>query len=103
MKLSELREIKTAESPVVGETYTVKSFTITMIDDTMNPGKKRPVVKLDTDKGLIFAPNTIARAIVESDEAGEDIYSQIVGMTFRCKSFMSKRWNKEIVTFEYVD
>ena len=103
MKLSELREIKSAEAPVVGEIYTVKGFTLDMIEDTMNPGKTRPLVKLDTDKGVIFAPNTLAKAIKESADAGEDVEAQVIGQSFKCKEFFSKRWQKKITTFEYVE
>lgn len=103
MKLSELHQNKRAVAPVAGERYTIKSFVLHMAEDGMNQGQLRPVVKMETDKGWIYAPNSFARSIKESLDDGEDVNGMIIGHTVECVQFHSKKWNKDILTFEFID
>ena len=103
MKLSEVREKRSIESPIVGEIYTVKSFTLEMIDDKFHKGEKRPLVKLDTDKGMIFAPNTLSRSIKESIDDGEDVNDILIGAKLKCKQYFNQTYGKNTVIMEFMD
>ena len=103
MKLSEVREKRSIESPVVGEIYTVKSFTLEMVDDKFHKGEKRPLVKLDTDKGMIFAPNTLARSIRESIDDGEDVNDILIGAKLKCKQYLNQTYGKNTIIMEFMD
>lgn len=101
MKLSELKQIKRAESAVVGERYTINGFTMKMVPDRYNEGQDREVVILSTDKGNVYAPNSFARAVIDSVEAGEDVGELINDCTVVCKEIYSKRAGKMIKIFEF--
>lgn len=103
MKLSEVREKRSIESPVVGEIYTVKSFTLEMVDDKFHKGEKRPLVKLDTDKGMVFAPNTFARSVKESIDEGEDVNGILIGAKLKCKQYFNQTYGKNTIIMEFMD
>lgn len=101
MKLSELKQIKRAESAIVGEHYTINGFTLKLVPDRYNDGEDREVVILSTDKGNVYAPTSFARAIIDSISAGEDVYELVNGCTVVCKEIYSKRAGRMIKIFEF--
>lgn len=103
MKLSEAREKRSIESPILGEIYTVKAFTLEMVDDKYHKGDKRPLVKLDTDKGMVFAPNTLARSIKESLDEDEDVHAMLIGAKLKCKQYFNQTYGKNTVIMEFMD
>lgn len=101
MKLKDLKQMKTAVRPVVGERYTINGYEIRVVDDRFNPGEKRELVILSTDKGNIYAPSSFARALLESVDAGERPEDDIIGETVTCREFYSKRASRTITVLAF--
>ena len=105
MNLHQAASIRTASTPVEGELYTINYLSVSYTDDQFNPGKQRVVLILGTDKGSIYAPNSIVRAYMETvEDEGEDAAADcLVGSTVKAVKRVAKKFKKEFLTFEWVD
>ena len=64
--MSMLDVMNHVQKPVVGERYTVNSLELRSVDDKFNPGQRRDVLVMHTDKGAIYATGPMAKAAVEA-------------------------------------
>ncbi len=90
-----MRDIVTRPSrPVVGEIYKVTGMSFSEIDDRFNPGFKRPLLVLHTDKGDIYATTSMAK---EAANDPEDAASVLIGSTLEAYEYRSKATNLDCI------
>lgn len=99
--LREALSMKSAVSPIVGEVYHVTGVSSRIVPDTINGGNRLCVI-LETDKGNIFAPSSIANGYDETVKTeGENVAQEmLVGADLRCVQYFSKKFKKNCVTLE---
>ena len=88
-----------AQKPVVGERYTVNSLELRSVDDKFNPGQRRDVLVMHTDKGAIYATGSMAKAAAEDMRDAETC---LVGKTIIASEYYNNRLNRNLITFNIV-
>lgn len=78
-----------------GQRYKIASITFSMVDDTFNEGKQRPMVQILTPEGeCYYAPSNIARNC--ANVSAEEVQT-LVGMIIECRTYYSNRLRRELV------
>ena len=88
-----------AQKPVIGERYTVNSLELRCVDDKFNPGQRRDVLIMHTDKGAIDATSAMAKAAVEDMTDAEKC---LVGKTIIASEYYNTRLNRNLITFNII-
>ena len=97
--MSMLDVMNHAQKPVVGERYTVNSLELRSIDDKFNPGQRRDVLIMHTDKGAIYATSAMAKAAVEDMADAEKC---LIGKTIVASEYYNTRLNQNLITFSII-
>ena len=97
--MSMLDVMNHVQKPVVGERYTVNSLELRSVDDKFNPGQRRDVLVMHTDKGAIYATSAMAKAAAE-DMA--DAESCLIGKTIIATEYYNARMNRNLITFNII-
>lgn len=87
------------QKPVVGERYTVNALELRSVDDKFNPGQRRDVLVMRTDKGAIYATSAMAKAAA-GDMA--DAEKCLVGKTIIASEYYNTRLNRNLITFNII-
>ena len=88
-----------AQKPVVGERYTVNALELRSADDKFNPGQRRDVLVMHTDKGAIYATGSMAKAAAEDMRDAETC---LVGKTIIASEYYNNRLNRNLITFNII-
>ena len=88
-----------AQKPVVGERYTVNALELRSFDDKFNPGQRRDVLVMHTDKGAIYATGSMAKAAAEDMRDAETC---LVGKTIIAAEYYNTRLNRNLITFKII-
>ena len=88
-----------AQKPVVGERYTVNALELRSVDDKFNPGQRRDVLVMHTDKGAIYATGSMAKAAAEDMHDAETC---LVGKTIIAAEYYNARLNRNLITFNII-
>ena len=88
-----------AQKPVVGERYTVNSLELRSVDDKFNPGQRRDVLVMHTDKGAIYATGSMAKAAAEDMRDAENC---LIGKTVIASEYYNTRLNRNLITFNII-
>ena len=88
-----------AQKPVVGERYTVNALELRSVDDKFNPGQRRDVLVMHTDKGAIYATGSMAKAAAEDMTDAENC---LVGKTVIAAEYYNTRLNRNLITFNII-
>ena len=88
-----------AQKPVVGERYTVNALELRSVDDKFNPGQRRDVLVMHTDKGAIYATSAMAKAAAEDMPDAEKC---LVGKTIIAGEYYNTRLNRNLITFNII-
>ena len=97
--MSMLDVMNHVQKPVVGERYTVNSLELRSVDDKFNPGQRRDVLVMHTDKGAIYATGSMAKAAAEDMRDAENC---LVGKTVIASEYYSTRLNRNLITFNII-
>ena len=97
MSMSEI--MNRAQKPVVGERYTVNSLELRSVDDKFNPGQRRNVLVMHTDKGVIYATSAMAKAAAEDMADAEKC---LIGKTVIASEYYNTRLNRNLITFNII-
>ena len=97
MSMSEI--MNRAQKPVVGERYTVNSLELRSVDDKFNPGQRRNVLVMHTDKGVIYATSAMAKAAAEDMADAEKC---LIGKTIIASEYYNTRLNRNLITFNII-
>ena len=88
-----------AQKPVIGERYTVNALELRSVDDKFNPGQRRDVLVMHTDKGAIYATGSMAKAAAEDMHDAETC---LVGKTVIAAEYYNTRLNRNLITFNII-
>lgn len=97
--MSMLDVMNHVQKPVVGERYTVNALELRSVEDKFNPGQRRDVLVMHTDKGAIYATGSMAKAAVEDMADAEKC---LVGKTVIASEYYNARLNRNLITFSIV-
>lgn len=97
--MSMLDVMNHAQKPIIGERYTVNSLELRSIDDKFNPGQRRDVLVMHTDKGAIYATSAMAKAAAEDMADAEKC---LVGKTIIASEYYNTRLNRNLITFNII-
>lgn len=88
-----------AQKPVIGERYTVNALELRSVDDKFNPGQRRDVLVMHTDKGAIYATSSMAKAAVEDMADAEKC---LIGKTVIATEYYNAKMNRNLITFSII-
>ena len=88
-----------AQKPVVGERYTVNALELRSVDDKFNPGQRRDVLVMHTDKGAIYATGSMAKSAAEDMRDAENC---LIGKTVIASEYYNTRLNRNLITFNII-
>ena len=97
--MSMLDVMNHVQKPVIGERYTVNSLELRSVDDKFNPGQRRDVLVMHTDKGAIYATGSMAKAAAEDMRDAETC---LIGKTVIAAEYYNTRLNRNLITFNII-
>ena len=97
--MSMLDVMNHVQKPVVGERYTVNALELRSVDDKFNPGQRRDVLVMHTDKGSIYATGSMAKAAAEDMRDAENC---LIGKTIIAAEYYNTRLNRDLITFNII-
>ena len=97
--MSMLDVMNHAQKPIVGERYIVNSLELRSVDDKFNPGQRRDVLVMHTDKGAIYATSAMAKAAAEDMADAEKC---LIGKTVIASEYYNTRFNRNLIAFNII-
>ena len=97
--MSMLDVMNHVQKPVVGERYTVNALELRSVDDKFNPGQRRDVLVMHTEKGASYATGSMAKAAAEDMRDAENC---LVGKTVIAAEYYNTRLNRNLITFNII-
>lgn len=97
--MSMLDVMNHVQKPIVGERYTVNALELRSVEDKFNPGQRRDVLVMHTDKGSIYATGSMAKAAAEDMRDAENC---LIGKTVIAAEYYNTRFNRNLITFNTI-
>lgn len=91
--------INRPQKPIIGERYTVNSLELREMEDKFNPGQKRIVLVMHTDKGAIYGTSAMAGEAVKNMDDAERC---LIGKTIIANEYYSTRLNRNLIYFSII-